>query len=80
MLILHTPAPHPELSERLRELVVAHRIETGEQLCLNAWGDRIEGETAIHRFLDELEKELTFDRTFFQSDACYMDPDTGKIC
>ena len=80
MLILHTPTHHPEIAERLRELVVAHRIETGDQLWLNAWGDRIEGEAAIFKFLEYLDRELTIDRTYFQSDTCYLDPDTGEVC
>lgn len=82
MLILHAPHPQPEIAERLHELVVAHRIHTGDTttLWLDAWGDRIEGKTAILHFLQELEAELVFDRSYFQSDACYLDPDTGKVC
>ncbi|MDQ7040157.1 MAG: hypothetical protein Q9M35_04390 [Rhodothermus sp.] len=96
MLILYRQREDPvadELVERLRELVLAHRVilvDDGRALPDGsmpiAWpvltegsGARYEGADAIQAFLDALAYEVTLNRQF-QSDACYLDPDDPDHC
>ncbi len=96
MLILYRQHEDPvadELAERLRELVLAHRVvlvDDGGTLpdgtIPASWpvltegsGARYEGVEAIQRFLDALAYEVTLNRQF-QSDACYLDPDDPTRC
>ncbi|WP_041806424.1 hypothetical protein [Rhodothermus marinus] len=96
MLVLYRRQKDPaadEVAERLRELVLAHRVvpvREGERLPdgskPTAWpvlaesnGARYEGAEAIRVFLDALVHEVALDRQF-QSDACYLDPDDPTHC
>ena len=96
MLVLYRRKKDPvadEVAERLRELVLAHRVvpvREGERLPDGskpaAWpvmaesnGACYEGAEAIRAFLDTLTYEVTLNRQF-QSDACYLDPDDPTHC
>ena len=64
MLIFKYPERTPAvqtIEERLAELVVAHQIQTDEQLKAPVLEDgtrMLEGTQAIHHHLDELQGEL----------------------
>lgn len=95
MLVLYRRQEDPaadELEERLRELVLAHRVvqvDEGQPLpdgtVPAAWPvlceshARYEGMAAIQEFLEALAYEVTLNRQF-QSDACYLDPDDPDHC
>ena len=90
----HPDAFADEVEERLRELVLAHRVE--DTASVGPAGDgavsddaelpiivqgsrRYAGRAEIVAFLDEIEAELNLGRQF-QSDACYLDPDDPSRC
>ncbi len=96
MLVLYRRKKDPvadEVAERLRELVLAHRVvpvdgdaQLPDGSVPAAWpvlaesnGARYEGAEAIRAFLDTLTYEVTLNRQF-QSDACYLDPDDPTHC
>ncbi len=96
MLVLYRRREDPEadeVAERLRELVLAHRVVPVDEtehlpdgLKPATWpvlaesnGARYEGAEAIRAFLDVLAYEVTLNRQF-QSDACYLDPDDPTHC
>ncbi len=74
-----------EIVERLRTLVVAHRV-IGADDESNSIVPRIEEGKKMYRrredifaFLDELDRQMLVQREM-QSDSCIIDPETGDGC
>jgi len=79
-----------KIEEKLNELVVAFKTkivteiddaEPSETTLPYIWeGDNlVNGEENLERYLNELERELHIQRSV-SGDACYIDPETGKVC
>ncbi len=78
-----------EIENRLKEMVVAHRVyhysrqippSTKTPLpCMREGEKVISGREDTNRFLEELEKYMKAHHSY-SSDACYIDPETGEIC
>ena len=75
-----------EVADKLKELVVAHRVHIlgpGEQkggIPMLREGRKVYREKAeIRGFLEALGRQLTVEREM-QGDACKIDPDTGVGC
>ena len=73
------------VEERLRDLVVAHRVEPGtdaaphDEPCITEGTRTYQGSVEITSFLDEVEEEVGFSRQI-SADACYIDPDDPTRC
>jgi hypothetical protein len=78
-----------EVQEKLRDLVVAHKVVdvakerptalANKELPVIQDGEKlVSGEPALHDYLAELTRDLEQWRKF-QSDVCYVD-DKGKTC
>jgi hypothetical protein len=86
MVMLYRASGSPRadaVEERLRELVVAHRIvhvrpdEAAHPLPYLTSGEVVYAtEARIAALLDELAEEVRISR-LYQSDACYLDPEAG---
>lgn len=75
-----------EVTEKLKEMVVAHRVHTldpkkqkGSVPMLQEGRKVYTEKTEIRAFLDEIGKELTIQREM-QGDSCKIDPETGLEC
>jgi hypothetical protein len=70
------------IEERLQDLAVGYRVEIlGNEVADRPviWDQRrIEGETALARCIEELERFVAEWRKF-ESDACYLEDD-GTVC
>jgi hypothetical protein len=85
MIVLYRAQRSPRadrIEERLRELAVGYRVEIlGSEAADRPviWDQRrIEGETALVRYFEELERFVAEWRKF-ESDACYLEDD-GTVC
>jgi len=80
------------LKERMDDLSLAYEsreLQAGEQpdslpedTSLPAIKENrtiVTGQDNLNAYLRELEKELSFSRSI-SADACYVDPDSGKLC
>ena len=71
------------IEERMKELVVAHKIEMlhepSSEPYLSQSGSVARGKDEMLYFLDNLERELSIQRSI-SADACYVDPESGEIC
>lgn len=82
MIIFHrTPTSSfaDDVAEKLKDLVVAHRVEAGTENYILEGNRKIMGEVSIKKYLDELERELLIGQ-LFQSDTCIIDPESGTVC
>ena len=95
MIVLHRKEEDPladEIEQKLENLVISFRTEThngaeshngsgSDQALpqLEEGGQVVSGEENLNEYLDELEQELTLQRSI-SGDACYLDPETGKPC
>ncbi|RMG26508.1 MAG: hypothetical protein D6730_09020 [Bacteroidetes bacterium] len=84
MIVFHHKAGDPfseEVAQSLKELVVAHKLleGSGQAPAIEEDHTLVQGEAAIRAYLHELSLELTHIREI-QSDACYLDPETGEMC
>lgn len=71
-----------EIEEKLKGMVAAYEVlqnVTTKLPYLLESGLVINGSESITKFLESLEKELTWSRSI-SSDACYLDPDGGMVC
>jgi hypothetical protein len=81
MIIFHRHATCSfcdDVQEKLEEMVLAHRIvETEEPEPFLLEGKQTyRGKTAITQLVNEVAAEVATSR-IFQSDACYIDPESG---
>lgn len=85
MIVLHRAQHSPRadwIEERLQQLAVGYQVkilgsEAADRPVI--WDQRrIEGEAALVRYLEELEKFVAEWRKF-ESDACYLEDD-GTVC
>ena len=80
------------IKEKFDDLVLAyhyHEVDTpsdtntlpeGTELpAIKENGSIITGENNQKQYMEELERELKRNRSF-TADACYIDPDSGKLC
>ncbi|MEX0680021.1 MAG: hypothetical protein WD097_01450 [Balneolales bacterium] len=90
MIELHRPdldAYSDEISEKLVDMVVAHRTHiyrnansSEAPLPFIREGNKIiSGKENTDRFLSELEFFMNVQRSV-SSDSCYIDPETGNTC
>jgi len=90
VIVLHRKEEDPladEIEQKLENLVISFRTETynGSKSSdhalpqLEEGGQMVSGEENLNEYLDDLEQELTLQRSL-TSDACYLDPETGKPC
>lgn len=89
MIILHRKPDDPfatEIEERLKDLVVAYKIEEyGDRKSrfklpyIQEKGTVVTGKEKIKSYLDQLSVELQQQR-LVTGDGCYIDPETGEIC
>lgn len=77
----HTPNNSfaDDVAEKLKELVVAHRVEESSETYIVEGNKKIEGENSIKSYMSELEREIRIGR-LFQSDTCTIDPENGAVC
>lgn len=74
-----------ELEQKLTDLVLAYKSEdadpgsTSTLPYIKENGKIISGKENIETWLQELEKELSWQRSL-SGDGCYIDPDTGETC
>lgn len=86
---LHNDPKADEIEDRLKEMVVAHRVHRYSEEnpppddipmpCIREGEKIISGKQDTDRFLEELEKVMKVQHTI-SSDACYIDPETGETC
>lgn len=73
-----------EVREKMDNLVISYEAEeladeADAEVFVVESGKRIEGKRAITRWLNKLEKELSWQRSL-SGDGCYIDPETGETC
>lgn len=85
MIVLYRAQHSPRadgIEERLQHLAVGYRVEILSNEAADRpviWDQRrIEGEPALSRYLEDLEKFVAEWRKF-ESDACYLEDD-GTVC
>ncbi len=87
MIKLHLKKYHPtseRLKNRLDDLVITYRTEihppdTDGLPFIEENGEKIEGEQEIEGWLNELEAELSWQRSL-SGDGCYINPKNGTVC
>lgn len=67
-----------EIDENKQESAVGLPKDT-ELPAIKENGSIITGERNQKQYIEELERELKRNRSF-TGDACYIDPDSGKLC
>jgi len=82
------------IKQKFDDLVIAyryHEIDSNDQKsvfglskdtelpAIKENGSIITGENNQKQYIEELERELKRNRSF-TGDACYIDPDSGKLC
>lgn len=89
MIILHKKLDHPEsenLEGKLIDLVLAYEIisypadkQDPGLPYIEESGRTYKGSEEISQWLLTLEEELSWQRSL-SGDACYINPETGRIC
>ncbi len=85
MIELHTHEKDEfgsELMEKMRRLRLAFKaidLDDHTAVFVIDGNKKISGEEALNTWFRELEKELHIQRSI-TGDACYIDPETGKVC
>lgn len=85
MLTLHHKPGNTDserIKQKLEDLCLAFKIELTdgkEAPCLSDSSGDIKGDKEIASYLEELERELNFQRSL-SGDGCYIDPQSGEVC
>lgn len=71
-----------EIESRFEDLILSYKTEISDEDDLPKIKDGdtiISGEDEIENWLRELEADLEWQRSL-SGDACFIDPDSGKVC
>lgn len=84
LTLYHKPgnAESERVKNKLEELCLTFKLELtdAEQVPrLTDSSGEVKGPAEIASYLDQLEKELNFQRSL-SGDGCYIDPESGEVC
>lgn len=73
-----------DVYKKLNDLIITFEVEelpedADAETFIKESGKEVKGKQAIDKWLNQLEKELSWQRSL-SGDGCYIDPETGETC